>query len=84
MEGTHPQWQIISAIFIGKNVAGMVIVLMICKAKEFHTPVLSLALVYKNNSLNRSNVQRWRETDFKAGPEFDMWKKIEGLPAQIK
>lgn len=83
MEGTHPQWLIISAIFTGKNAAEMLIALMICKAKEFHTPVLSLVLVYKNKSLNRINVQRWRETDFKVCLNFDMWNKL-GLPAQIE
>lgn len=83
MGETHAQWLIISAIFTGKNVAEMLIVPMICKAKEFHTPVLSLVLVYKNKSFNRSNVQKWGETNFKVCPNFDMWKKL-GLPAQIK
>lgn len=59
----------------------MLIALMICRAKKVHTPVLSQVLVYKkeNKSLYRSNLHRWRETNFKVCTNLGMWKK----PAQI-
>lgn len=80
----HSWWLIISAIFFWKGEAEMLIPLMIYRAKEVHTPVLLQILVYKEEKklLCRSNLQKWREIDFKVCTNFSIWKKL-GLSTQI-